>query len=155
MPLRLPPRPPRRRQEWLDIAGTADPHKASGWPPGTERFPVLFVDDLGGLEETYRVTVTLRDGSQHQPTGRARSRRGNWSSSATPPATNLNDFGLVDRRCRERRAGLKTHTARRPLVPGLCCPIPPHVDLQAASNSKSGSPAATIARRASRPAGTA
>jgi hypothetical protein len=51
-------------QEWVDLAGRADPRKTL-WPWAWSRFPVLYVDDLGGLEETYRVTVTLRDGSQH------------------------------------------------------------------------------------------
>ena len=51
-------------QEWVDIAGRADPRKTL-WPWAWSRFPVLYVDDLGGLEETYRVTVTLRDGSEH------------------------------------------------------------------------------------------
>ncbi|MBL8849328.1 MAG: hypothetical protein JNG89_06570 [Planctomycetaceae bacterium] len=50
-------------QEWVDIAGRADPQKTL-WPWAWSRFPVLYVDDLGGLEETYRVTVTLRDGSR-------------------------------------------------------------------------------------------
>lgn len=51
-------------QEWIDLAGRADPQKTL-WPWAWSRFPVLYVDDLGGIEETYRVTVTLRDGSQH------------------------------------------------------------------------------------------
>lgn len=63
-------------QEWGDIAGRADPNKTL-WPWAWSRFPVLYVDDLGGLEETYRVRVTLRDGAQHAgfPDGR-RSVRG-------------------------------------------------------------------------------
>jgi hypothetical protein len=51
-------------QEWVDLAGRADPKKTL-WPWAWSRFPVLYVDDLGGLEETYCVIVTLRDGSQH------------------------------------------------------------------------------------------
>lgn len=51
-------------QEWIDLAGRADP-KQTLWPWAWSRFPVLYVDDLGGLEESYRVTVTLRDGAQH------------------------------------------------------------------------------------------
>lgn len=63
-------------QEWVDLAGRADPEKTL-WPWAWSRFPVLYVDDLGGLEETYRVTITLRDGSQctGYPDAR-RSRRG-------------------------------------------------------------------------------
>jgi hypothetical protein len=51
-------------QEWVDLAGRADTRKTL-WPWAWSRFPVLYVDDLGGLEETYRVVVTLRDGSLH------------------------------------------------------------------------------------------
>lgn len=51
-------------QEWIDLAGRADPNKTL-WPWAWSRFSVLYVDDLGGLEETYRVTVTLRDGARH------------------------------------------------------------------------------------------
>lgn len=51
-------------QEWIDLAGRADPRKTL-WPWAWSRFPVLYVDDLGGLEESFRVQVTLRDGSQH------------------------------------------------------------------------------------------
>lgn len=62
-------------QEWVDIAGRADPQKTL-WPWAWSRFPVLYVDDLGGLEETFRVTVTLRDGSQHTGYPDARRSRG-------------------------------------------------------------------------------
>ena len=45
-------------QDWLDIAGTADPHKTL-WPWAWSRFPVLFVDD-------YRHSITVT-----RPTDRA------------------------------------------------------------------------------------
>jgi hypothetical protein len=63
-------------QEWPDIAGRVDPEKTL-WLWAWSRFPVLCVDDLPGLEESYAVTVTLRNGHQHSgyPDAR-RSRRG-------------------------------------------------------------------------------
>lgn len=51
-------------QEWPDIAGTVDPDKTL-WLWAWGRFPVLCVEDLPGIEETYAVTVTLRDGSRY------------------------------------------------------------------------------------------
>lgn len=63
-------------QEWLDIAGQVDPEKTL-WLWAWSRFPVLCVDDLPGIEESYAVAVTLRDGSRHvgYPDAR-RSRQG-------------------------------------------------------------------------------
>ena len=80
-------------QEWVDIAGRADPKKTL-WPWAWSRFPVLYVDDLGGLEETYRVTVTLRDGSQHTgyPDAR-RSVRGELMLIGDSPGEGLSDLG--------------------------------------------------------------
>lgn len=80
-------------QDWLDIAGRADPHKTL-WPWAWSRFPVLFVDDLGGLEETYRVAVTLRDGSRHTgyPNAR-RSRHGELVLLGDSPGRNQRDLG--------------------------------------------------------------
>jgi len=51
-------------QEWHDLAGRADPNKTL-WPWSWSRFPALYVDGLAGIEETYEVTVRLRDGSSH------------------------------------------------------------------------------------------
>jgi hypothetical protein len=80
-------------QEWVDIAGRADPQKTL-WPWAWSRFPVLFVDDLGGLEESYRVTVTLRDGSQHTgyPDAR-RSLRGELVLLGESTGRGLRDLG--------------------------------------------------------------
>jgi hypothetical protein len=63
-------------QEWLDIAGQVDPEK-SLWSWAWSRFPVLAVDGLPGIEESYPVNVTLRDGTMHAgyPDAR-RSRQG-------------------------------------------------------------------------------
>jgi hypothetical protein len=80
-------------QEWVDIAGRADPRKTL-WPWAWSRFPVLYVDDLGGLEETYRVTVTLRDGSRHTgyPDAR-RSVRGELVLLGDAAGQGLSDLG--------------------------------------------------------------
>lgn len=48
--------------EWHDIAGRVDP-EFTLWLWAWSRFPTLHVDDLQGLDETYRVCVTLRDGT--------------------------------------------------------------------------------------------
>jgi hypothetical protein len=63
-------------QEWLNIAGQVEPEKTL-WLWAWSRFPVLCVEDLPGIEESFAVTVTLRDGSQHSgyPDAR-RSRQG-------------------------------------------------------------------------------
>ncbi len=63
-------------QEWPDLAGRADPAKTL-WPWAWSRFPVLYVEGLAGIEESFAVRVTLRDGVEHSgfPDAR-RSRRG-------------------------------------------------------------------------------
>lgn len=63
-------------QEWVDLAGRADPHKTL-WSWAWSRFPALYVEGLAGIEESYEVVVRLRDGSTHRgfPDGR-RSQRG-------------------------------------------------------------------------------
>lgn len=48
--------------EWSDIAGRVDP-AASLWAWAWSRFPSLVHDGLPGVNETYEVRVTLRDGS--------------------------------------------------------------------------------------------
>lgn len=62
--------------EWPDIAGQVDSEKTL-WLWAWSRFPALCVDDLPGIEESYVVTVTLRDGRRHSgyPDAR-RSRQG-------------------------------------------------------------------------------
>ena len=61
--------------EWGDIAGRVDP-QFSLWLWAWSRFPVLYVDGLRGLEESFGVRVTLVDGSQFTgfPDGRASQR---------------------------------------------------------------------------------
>ncbi|HVJ85463.1 MAG TPA: hypothetical protein VM452_07445 [Caulifigura sp.] len=52
----------RAEQEWTDIAGKIAPER-SLWLWAWSRFPVLYVDGLGGLEESWPVTIELRDGT--------------------------------------------------------------------------------------------
>ena len=53
----------RAEREWMDIAGKVDPQRTL-WLWAWGRFPGLVSEGLNGVEETYRVLVTLRDGSQ-------------------------------------------------------------------------------------------
>lgn len=50
--------------EWTDIAGKVDPLKTL-WYWAWSRFPALVHGELQGIDETRRLTVTLRDGSRH------------------------------------------------------------------------------------------
>ncbi len=52
----------RADQEWTDIAGKIAPER-SLWLWAWSRFPPLYVEGLGGLEESWAVTVELRDGT--------------------------------------------------------------------------------------------
>ncbi|MFV0445330.1 MAG: hypothetical protein ACK5Q5_17270 [Planctomycetaceae bacterium] len=62
--------------EWFDIAGRIEPD-FSLWLWAWSRFPCLYVEGLQGLDETYEVHVTLRDGRRFQGFPNAReSRRG-------------------------------------------------------------------------------
>jgi hypothetical protein len=54
----------KAEMEWGDIAGRVDP-QFSLWLWAWSRFSVLYVDGLRGLDESFLVRVTLRDGSQH------------------------------------------------------------------------------------------
>lgn len=61
--------------EWGDIAGRVDP-QFSLWLWAWSRFSVLYVEGLKGLDETYAVLVTTRDGTTFTgyPDARASSR---------------------------------------------------------------------------------
>jgi hypothetical protein len=61
--------------EWGDIAGRVDP-QFSLWLWAWSRFPVLYVEGLKGLDETYAVQVTTIDGATFSgyPDSRASSR---------------------------------------------------------------------------------
>lgn len=75
---RTAPLPELRKaaDEWSDIAGRVDP-EFSLWLWAWSRFPVLYVEGLRGVEETYAVRVGLRDGREFQGYPDARqSRRG-------------------------------------------------------------------------------
>ncbi len=62
----------KAEMEWGDIAGRVDP-QFSLWLWAWSRFPVLFVEGLRGIDETWLVKVVLRDGTEH--TGYPDSRR--------------------------------------------------------------------------------
>ena len=49
----------KAEQEWNDIAGKVDADRTL-WLWAWSRFPCLYVDGLGGLEESWEVRVTLR-----------------------------------------------------------------------------------------------
>jgi hypothetical protein len=51
-------------QEWADLAGRADPNKTL-WPWAWSRFPALYVEGLAGIDESFEVEMTLRDGSTY------------------------------------------------------------------------------------------
>ena len=65
----------KAEMEWGDVAGRVDP-QFSLWLWAWSRFPVLYVDGLRGLEESYCVRVTMSDGTQHEgyPEGRTSQR---------------------------------------------------------------------------------
>ncbi len=65
----------KAEMEWGDIAGRVEP-QFSLWLWAWSRFPVLYVEGLRGLDESFLVRVTLADGTQHEgyPDGRASSR---------------------------------------------------------------------------------
>jgi hypothetical protein len=48
--------------EWQDIAGRVDPEK-SLWAWAWSRFPDLIHEELGAIDESLTVTVTLHDGT--------------------------------------------------------------------------------------------
>jgi hypothetical protein len=51
----------KAEQDWGDIAGKVAPEWTL-WLWAWSRFPCLYVEGLGGLEEAWPVRVTLRDG---------------------------------------------------------------------------------------------
>ena len=55
----------KAEMEWGDIAGRVDP-QFSLWLWAWSRFPVLYVDGLRGVEESYLVRVTMQDGSSYE-----------------------------------------------------------------------------------------
>jgi len=55
----------KAEMEWGDIAGRVDP-QFSLWLWAWSRFPVLYVEGLRGLDESFLVRVTLQDGSQYE-----------------------------------------------------------------------------------------
>jgi len=65
----------KAEMEWGDIAGRIDA-QFSLWLWAWSRFPVLYVDGLRGLDESFFVRVTMQDGTRHEgyPDSRATSR---------------------------------------------------------------------------------
>ncbi|MEZ5942403.1 MAG: hypothetical protein R3C18_13500 [Planctomycetaceae bacterium] len=51
----------KAEQEWTDIAGRAGV-EFTLWPWAWSRFPVLYVEGMGGINETHKVQVTLDSG---------------------------------------------------------------------------------------------
>ncbi len=51
----------RAEGEWNDLAGRVDP-QSTLWTWAWSRFPQLVHDQLGGIDETHEVQVTLRGG---------------------------------------------------------------------------------------------
>ena len=66
----------KAEMEWGDIAGRVDP-QFSLWLWAWSRFPVLYVEGLRGLEESYLVRLTLLDSSHHE--GYPDSRVSQWA----------------------------------------------------------------------------
>lgn len=62
-------------REWVDIAGKVDPQRTL-WMWAWARFPALVDDELRGFDETYPITLTLRDGTQRTGYPEARKSEG-------------------------------------------------------------------------------
>lgn len=84
----------RAEREWGDIAGKVDP-QATLWPWAWSRFPGLVVEELGRVDETYAVAVTLRSGQKHTgyPDGR-RSTRGSLVLVGEETGADLGPFSI-------------------------------------------------------------
>lgn len=52
----------KAEQEWQNIAGRVDSNETL-WRWAWERFPDLLHENLPGLDETYRVSIILKDGA--------------------------------------------------------------------------------------------
>jgi hypothetical protein len=90
----------RAEQEWTDIAGKIAPER-SLWLWAWSRFPALYVEGLGGLEESWPVKLIRRDGTVLEgfPDNRA-SGRGQLviqtATGATDPIS-IDDIVSVER----------------------------------------------------------
>ena len=54
----------RAELEWTDLAGKVDP-QATLWTWAWGRFPALVSEGIRGVDETWSVTVTLKNGQTH------------------------------------------------------------------------------------------
>jgi hypothetical protein len=93
--------------DWPDIAGKVDAD-ATLWTWAWGRFPALVHEGLSGVDETFAVRVTLRDGSSHVgfPEGR-KSQRGQLvllAASASGGNSELGPFSIDDIASVERLA---------------------------------------------------
>jgi len=94
----------KAEQEWLDIAGKVDP-EATLWTWAWERFPEIVHEGLNGVDETFVVRLTLKDGTTHVGFPDARkSRRGELvllSNTAAGPVEHgpisIDDIASVER----------------------------------------------------------
>jgi hypothetical protein len=90
----------RAEQEWTDIAGKIAPER-SLWLWAWSRFPAIYVEGLGGLEESWPVRIVRRDGQVIEgfPDNRS-SGRGQLvvqtRAGATEPMS-LDDIASIDR----------------------------------------------------------
>ena len=85
--------------DWPDIAGRIDA-ASTLWTWAWSRFPALVHEGLSGVDETFAVCVTLRDGSTHAgfPDGR-KSQRGQLvliSAAKGKPNEELGPFSIDD-----------------------------------------------------------
>ncbi len=80
----------RAEREWGDIAGKVDP-QTTLWMWAWGRFPGLVVEGLRGFDETFAVTVTLRDGRQQ--TGYPDARKSQGGTLVLVAETGGADFG--------------------------------------------------------------
>ncbi|MBX3442040.1 MAG: hypothetical protein KF774_06515 [Planctomyces sp.] len=90
----------RAEQDWADIAGRVAPER-SLWLWAWSRFPCLYVEGLGGLEESFPVRVTLASGEtlEGYPENRG-SERGELSLlrlDGAPARLSIDDLVSVER----------------------------------------------------------
>ena len=90
----------RAEQEWTEIAGKIAPER-SLWLWAWSRFPALYVEGLGGLEESWPVKLVRRDGEivEGFPDNRASSRDQLVIQTATGPTDpiTIDDIITVER----------------------------------------------------------
>ena len=90
----------RAEDEWIDIAGKVAPER-SLWLWAWSRFPALYVEGLGGLEESWPVRLVDRDGGviEGYPDNRASERGQLVLQTASGPAgpIKIDDIVSIER----------------------------------------------------------